>query len=48
MGDSESVASAAVESTLGYHSSNFEILTDDRYPAFGQCLMDSLTGAVAS
>ena len=48
MGDFEAEASAFVESTLGYHSFDFEILTLRSYPGNGQCLMDSLTGAVAS
>ena len=36
------------ESTLGYHSSVAEVLTDGRDPASGQCQVGSLTGAVAS
>ena len=48
MGDFEALALAGVESTLGYHSSQFEILTLCSYPGSGQCLTDSLTGAVAS
>ncbi len=42
------MALVAVEPTLGYHSLNFEVLTLVSDPASGQCLMDSLTGAVAS
>src|SRR5688572_5943289 len=37
-----------VEPTLKYHSVNFGYLTSDRYPVQGQCLVGSLTGAVAS
>ena len=48
MGDFEARALALVEPTLGYHSLNFEILTLLSNPGKGQCLMDSLTGAVAS
>ena len=48
MGDWETVASAAEESVLGYHSSVIEILTSSRDPAGGQCQVGSLTGAVAS
>ena len=42
------MALAVVEPTLGYHSLNFEVLTLGSNPASRQCLMDSLTGAVAS
>ena len=48
MGDRETVASAAEESPLGYHSSVIETLTSSREPAEGQCQAGSLTGAVAS
>ena len=48
MGDCEVVASVAMESPLGYHSSVTGILTSSRKPADGQCQADSLTGAVAS
>ena len=48
MGGFEARASAFVEPPLGYHSLNFEALTLCRNPGSGQCLMDSLTGAVAS
>ena len=48
MGGFEARASAFVEPSLGYHSLNFEVLTPSSYPVGGQCLMDSLTGAVAS
>ena len=37
-----------VEPPLGYHSCVTEILTSGRDPAFGQCQVGSLTGAVAS
>ena len=38
----------AYESLLGYHSFSIGFLTISRYPALGQCLVGSLTGAVAS
>ena len=37
-----------VESLLKYHSVEFGYLTSDRDPVQGQCLVGSLTGAVAS
>ena len=37
-----------VEPPLGYHSCVTEVLTNGRDPAFGQCQVGSLTGAVAS
>ena len=37
-----------VESSLKYHSDRFELLTSVRNPDQGQCLVGSLTGAVAS
>ena len=37
-----------MEPTLGYHSCVTGVLTSGRKPAFGQCQMGSLTGAVAS
>ena len=36
------------EPLLGYHPYNTGFLTLSRYPARGQCLAGSLTGAVAS
>ena len=48
MGDGEARTLVFVESTLGYHPFIVEILTDDRKPAYGQCQVGSLTGAVAS
>ena len=42
------MASAAVEPSLGYHTFDFGFLTVRSYPGNEQCLMDSLTGAVAS
>ena len=36
------------ESMLGYHSCDMKVLTIARNPGGGQCLVDSLTGAVAS
>ena len=48
MGDLEAVTSVVVESSLGYHPSAVGILTLCRNPGRGQCLVGSLTGAVAS
>ena len=48
MGDYEAVALASVESTLGYHPCVDTSLTHDRYPAWEQSQVGSLTGAVAS
>ncbi len=48
MGDLEAGALALVESSLKYHPDEFLILTASRYPAVGQRLVGSLTGAVAS
>ena len=48
MGDLEASALADVESTLGYHPFIAGVLTDGRKPAYGQCQVGSLTGAVAS
>ena len=48
MGDYEASTSVGVESPLGYHPYNTGFLTGSRYPATGQCLAGSLTGAVAS
>ena len=42
------MAPAAVEPTLKYHPYCIESLTLARYPGRGQCLVGSLTGAVAS
>ena len=39
---------AVTESLLGYHPFIAGVLTDDRKPAYGQCQVGSLTGAVAS
>ena len=36
------------ELLLGYHPCSIGFLTSSRYPAGGQCLVGSLTGAVAS
>ncbi len=38
----------ALESLLGYHPCSIGFLTCSRDPAGGQCLVGSLTGAVAS
>ena len=48
MGDCEAATPVVVESTLKYHSVDFGYLTSDRKPVQGQCLVGSLTGAVAS
>ena len=48
MGDLEARASALVESPVGYHPCNIEVLTMTRNPGLGQCQTGSLTGAVAS
>ena len=37
-----------MESLLKYHSGHFGYLTTNRDPVLGQCLVGSLTGAVAS
>ena len=46
MGGDEAGLSGSVEPTLKYHSSLIYLLTSDQ--ADGQCLVGSLTGAVAS
>ena len=48
MGDEEVVTPVATESMLGYHPCSTGLLTCSRDPAGGQCLVGSLTGAVAS
>ena len=48
MGDFEAWTPVQVESTLKYHSGRIRCLTLVRYPDQGQCLVGSLTGAVAS
>ncbi len=48
MGDYEARAPARVESSLKYHSDRIDHLTSVRDPDQGQCLVGSLTGAVAS
>ena len=48
MGDWEAGALASVESPLKYQPDQVLALTRDRYPAWGQCQVGSLTGAVAS
>lgn len=48
MGDCEAGTPVLVESSLKYHSGNSGYLTSARDPGQGQCLMGSLTGAVAS
>ena len=48
MGDYEVVTPVATESMLGYHPCSTGFLTCSRNPAGGQCLVGSLTGAVAS
>ena len=48
MGDCEAGTLVLVESTVKYHSGRSECLTSVRDPDQGQCLVGSLTGAVAS
>ena len=48
MGDYEASTPVFVESPLGYHPCNVEVLTLHRDPVWGQCQVGSLTGAVAS
>ena len=48
MGDEEVLTPVATESMLGYHPCSTGLLTSSRDPAGGQCLVGSLTGAVAS
>ena len=48
MGDCEAGTLVLVESTLKYHSGRIGCLTSVRNPDQGQCLVGSLTGAVAS
>ena len=48
MGDCEAVTPVIVESILKYHSGRTGCLTSVRDPDQGQCLVGSLTGAVAS
>ena len=48
MGDFEARTPVRVESTLKYHSDRVGYLTSVRNPDQGQCLVGSLTGAVAS
>ena len=48
MGDVEAWTPVRVESSLKYHSGHIGRLTSARDPGQGQCLMGSLTGAVAS
>ena len=48
MGGIEARTPVFAEPTLGYHPLITGVLTDSRKPAFGQCQVGSLTGAVAS
>ena len=48
MGDFEADTPVFVESLLKYHSGHSGYLTSNRNPVQGQCLVGSLTGAVAS
>lgn len=48
MGDYEARPPGRVESSLKYHSGRIDHLTSVRDPDQGQCLVGSLTGAVAS
>ena len=48
VGDVDAATLVVVESLVKYHSDCSGYLTVDRDPVQGQCLMGSLTGAVAS
>ena len=48
VGDCETSTPVGVESLLKYHSDRIGYLTSARDPGWGQCLVGSLTGAVAS
>ena len=48
MGDYDTRPPGRVESSLKYHSGRIDHLTSVRDPDQGQCLVGSLTGAVAS
>ena len=48
MGDCEAATPVVVESSLKYHSGRIGCLTSDHDLVQGQCLVGSLTGAVAS
>ena len=48
MGDCEARTLVRVESLLKYHSGHYGYLTSNRDPVQGQCMVGSLTGAVAS
>ena len=48
MGDYDPEALVSGESTLKYHPCDHGYLTATRYPGPGQCMVGSLTGAVAS
>ena len=48
MGDCEAITLVVVESLLKYHSDRIGLLTSDPDRVQGQCLVGSLTGAVAS
>ena len=48
MGDYETWTPVYEESLLGYHPCSIGFLTYSHYLAGGQCLVGSLTGAVAS
>ena len=48
MGGCEAWTPVRVEPILKYHSVDFGYLTSNRDPVQGQCLVGSLTGAVAS
>ena len=48
MGGFEAQTLVCVEPTLKYHPGMFGVLTQARYPGWGQCMVGSLTGAVSS
>jgi hypothetical protein len=48
VGGFETGTLVSVEPPLKYHPGMFEVLTPGCYPARGQCVVGSLTGAVSS
>ena len=48
MGDYEDDTPVLLESSLKYHPLTFDVLTKIAERGLGQCLVDSLTGAVSS
>ena len=48
MGDGEGLTLVGLESLVKYHPEYYLVLTESVIRTSGQCLMGSLTGAVAS